>query len=162
MWTHKYLRTCEFLTHGSESPSGWNPHRSRYGILNLDTRGYGSVSPMSALVGDPDPYPWVFQIQNAIPGSVRVSATGWLGAVSQKLMGQQVLESTDKYSGYYSYLWNIHRMRKFPISDWFHEIHRSSLNTCPICIILSAFERRGHLQDNASFNNAKILFFWSW
>jgi len=30
---------------------------------------------MSALMGDPDPYPWVFQIQNAIPGSVRVSAT---------------------------------------------------------------------------------------
>jgi len=24
----------------------------------------------SALVGDPDLYPWVFQIQNAIPGSV--------------------------------------------------------------------------------------------
>jgi len=55
-----------------------------------------------------------------------------------------------------------HRMRNFPISDRFHEIHRSSLNTCPICIILSAFERRGHSQDNASFNNAKILFFWSW
>ena len=50
-------------------------------------------------------------------------------------------------------------MRKFPISDRFHEIHRSSLNTCPICIILSAFERCGHSQDNASFNNAKILFF---
>ena len=30
----------------------------------------------SALAGDPDPYPRVFQIQNAIPGSVRVSATG--------------------------------------------------------------------------------------
>src|SRR5882762_10269371 len=57
----------------------------------------------------------------------------------------------------YSYLRNM--MRKFPISDRFHEIHRSSLNTCPICIILSAFERRGHSQDNASFNNAKILFF---
>ena len=39
----------------------------------------------SALVGDPDPYPQVFQIQNAIPGSVWVSATGWLGAVSQNL-----------------------------------------------------------------------------
>jgi len=25
--------------------------------------------------GDPDPYPWVFQIQNAIPGSMWVSAT---------------------------------------------------------------------------------------
>ena len=35
MWTHKYLRTREFLTHGSESPGGWNPHRSRYSILNL-------------------------------------------------------------------------------------------------------------------------------
>jgi hypothetical protein len=60
----------------------------------------------SALVGDPDPYPWVFQIQNAIPGSVRVSATGWLGAVSQKLagsrvlVGPQVLGSTYKYSVY--------------------------------------------------------------
>ena len=30
---------------------------------------------MSALVGDPDPYPQVFQFQNAIIGSVRVSAT---------------------------------------------------------------------------------------
>ena len=30
----------------------------------------------SALAGDPDPYPWVFQIQNAIPGSIWVSATG--------------------------------------------------------------------------------------
>ena len=35
LWTHKYSRTREFLTHGSESPGGWNPHRSRYGILNL-------------------------------------------------------------------------------------------------------------------------------
>ena len=31
---------------------------------------------MSALVGDLDLYPQVFQIQNAIPGSVWVSATG--------------------------------------------------------------------------------------
>ena len=38
-----------------------------YSIIRLNT---------SALVGDPDPYPQVFQIQNAIPGSVRVSATG--------------------------------------------------------------------------------------
>ena len=30
----------------------------------------------SALAGDPDPYPRVFRIQNAIPGSARVSATG--------------------------------------------------------------------------------------
>ena|SRR6267154_274187 len=29
----------------------------------------------SALVGDPDPYPRVFQVQNAIPGSAWVSAT---------------------------------------------------------------------------------------
>ena len=34
-WTHKYSRTCEFLTHSSESPSGWNPRGSRYGIVNL-------------------------------------------------------------------------------------------------------------------------------
>ena len=30
----------------------------------------------SALAGDLDPYPRVFQILNAIPGSVQVSATG--------------------------------------------------------------------------------------
>src|SRR5882762_7709017 len=36
---------------------------------------------MSALVGDPDPYPWVFQFQNAIIGSV------WVPATSQKLVG---------------------------------------------------------------------------
>jgi len=35
---------------------------------------------MSAIVGDLDPYPWVFQFQNAILGSVWVSATRWLGA----------------------------------------------------------------------------------
>ena len=35
LWKHKYSRTREFLTHGSESPSGWNPCGSRYGILNL-------------------------------------------------------------------------------------------------------------------------------
>ena len=29
---------------------------------------------MSALMSDPDPYPWVFQFQNAIIGSVWVSA----------------------------------------------------------------------------------------
>ena len=34
MQTHKYLRTHKFLTHGSESPGGWNLHRSRYSILN--------------------------------------------------------------------------------------------------------------------------------
>ena len=60
----------------------------------------------SALAGDPDPYPRVFQIQNAIPGSVQVSATGWLGAVSQKLAGSRVLvgphvlESTRVPHGY--------------------------------------------------------------
>ena len=60
----------------------------------------------SALTSDLDPYPQVFQIPNAIPGSVRVSATRWLGAASQKLMGSQVLmgpqvlESTYKYSWY--------------------------------------------------------------
>ena len=61
---------------------------------------------MSALMGDPDPYPQVFQIQNAIPGSVWVSATRQLGPVGQKLMGSQglvgphVFGSTYKYSGY--------------------------------------------------------------
>jgi hypothetical protein len=60
----------------------------------------------SVLMGDPDPYPWVFQIQNALPGSMRVSATRWLRAASQKLVGSrvlvgpQVLGSTYKYSGY--------------------------------------------------------------
>jgi hypothetical protein len=43
----------------------------------------------SALTGDLDPYPWVFQFWNAILGSVWVS-TGWLGATSQKLVGSQV------------------------------------------------------------------------
>ena len=37
--------------------------------------------------------------------------------------------------------------------------HRSSLNTCPICKIIGAFERREHSQDNAHFKNAKIFFF---
>ena len=45
----------------------------------------------SALVNDLDLYPWVFQIQNAIPGSVQVSATRWLGAMSQKLVSSRVL-----------------------------------------------------------------------
>ena len=45
---------------------------------------------MSALMGNPDPYPWVFQIENAIPRSVWVSATGWPRAMSQKHMGFQV------------------------------------------------------------------------
>ena len=51
------------------------------------------------------------------------------------------------------------RMQKFPISDRFYKFHCSSLNTCPIRIILSAFERREHSQDNARFKNAKISFF---
>jgi hypothetical protein len=60
----------------------------------------------SALAGDLDLYLWVFPIQNAIPGSVWVSATGWLAAMSQKLTGSQVLVgpwvpgSTHKYSVY--------------------------------------------------------------
>jgi hypothetical protein len=51
------------------------------------------------------------------------------------------------------------RMLKFQISDRFCKIHRSSLNTCSICIILRAFERREHSQDNPRFKNAKTLFF---
>ena len=47
---------------------------------------------------------------------------------------------------------------KAPILDWFCKIHRSSLNTRPICTILSAFERREHLQDYPRFKNAKIQF----
>ena len=72
----------------------------------LGTSGPSLRQSTSALMGDPDPYPRVFQIQNAIPGSVRVSATGWLGAVGQKLTGSQVLVgphvlgSSYKYSGY--------------------------------------------------------------
>ena len=60
----------------------------------------------SALAGDLDPYPQVFQIQNAIPGSVWVTATRWLRAMSQKLMGSwvpvgpQVLRNTYGYSVY--------------------------------------------------------------
>ena len=46
---------------------------------------------MSALTGDPHPYPQVFQFQNTILGSVQVSATGRLRATSQKLTGSQVL-----------------------------------------------------------------------
>ena len=53
----------------------------------------------------------------------------------------------------------IGRVQKFPISDRFCKIHRSSLNTEPIRIILSAFERREHSQDNPHFKIAKILFF---
>ena len=51
------------------------------------------------------------------------------------------------------------RMQNFPILDQFFEIHHSSLNTCPIRIILGVFERREHSQDNARFKNAKISFF---
>jgi len=35
LWTHEYSRTREFLTCGSKSPGGWNPHRSKYGISKL-------------------------------------------------------------------------------------------------------------------------------
>ena len=58
----------------------------------------------SALVGDPDPYPRVFQIQNAIPGSMQVSATRWLGAVSQKLVGSRVLVGPQVLGSTYKYL----------------------------------------------------------
>jgi len=51
------------------------------------------------------------------------------------------------------------QMQNFPISDQFCEIRCSSLNTRPICIILSAFERREHSKDNPRFRNAKTLFF---
>jgi len=45
------------------------------------------------------------------------------------------------------------------LSDRVYKFHCSSLNTRSICIILSAFERREHSQDNANFLNAKISFF---
>jgi hypothetical protein len=51
------------------------------------------------------------------------------------------------------------RTRKFPISDRFCKIHRSSLNICPICINIGSFERREYPQDNPGFKNAKILIF---
>ena len=38
---------------------------------------YGLRKGTSALVGDLDPYPWAFQFQNAILGSMWVSATRW-------------------------------------------------------------------------------------
>lgn len=46
---------------------------------------------ISALMSDPDLYPWVFQSWNAIPRFVWVSATRWLKAASQKFMGSWVL-----------------------------------------------------------------------
>ena len=58
---------------------GWRSSESDHvsSILNIE-----NISPRShlrlntsALMGDLDPYPQVFQIYNAIPGSVRVSAT---------------------------------------------------------------------------------------
>ena len=61
---------------------------------------------MSALVGDPDPNPWVFNFLIAILGSAPVSATRRLGSVSQVPVNSQVpmsphlLESTYKYSLY--------------------------------------------------------------
>ena len=35
LWTHEYSITHKFLTGGSKSPSGWNPHGSKYGISKL-------------------------------------------------------------------------------------------------------------------------------
>ena len=49
-------------------------------------------------------------------------------------------------------------MRKFPISDRFYKFHCSSLNTCPICIILSAFECCEYSQDNTHFKMQKCYF----
>ena len=54
------------------------------------------------------------------------------------------------------------RMQKFPILDRFCKICCSSLNTPPICIILSAFERREHYWDNPIFKTAKNIIFRSW
>ena len=45
---------------------------------------------MSALAGDPDPYPRVFWVLNVTPGSVKIFSHGSPGAVSQKPMGQWV------------------------------------------------------------------------
>jgi len=44
----------------------------------------------SALAGDPDPNPQVFSFLIAILGSAPVSATGWLGSVSQVPINSQV------------------------------------------------------------------------
>ena len=44
------------------------------------------------------------------------------------------------------------------LSDRIYEFQCSSLNTRLICVILSAFERREHSQDNANLENAKTLF----
>jgi len=54
---------------------------------------------MSALMGDPDLYLWVFQFQNAIIGSV------WVSATSQKLVGSQVLILNRNKVDYCKYKW---------------------------------------------------------
>ena len=61
---------------------------------------------MSALVGDQDLYPWVFQLQNAVIGSVWVSATRWLKATSQKLVGSWVLVLNRNKVDYIKYIVN--------------------------------------------------------
>jgi hypothetical protein len=45
---------------------------------------------MSALMGDPDPYPQVFCMPNVTPRSAKILSHGSPGAVSQKPVGQQV------------------------------------------------------------------------
>ncbi len=55
---------------------------------------------MSALMGDPDLYLWVFQFQNAIIGSV------WVSATSQKLVGSRVLILNRNKVDYIEYIVN--------------------------------------------------------
>jgi len=45
----------------------------------------------SALVGYPDPDPWVFRAPGALPRSVKICSHRWLGSVGQNPMGQWVL-----------------------------------------------------------------------
>jgi len=49
-------------------------------------------------------------------------------------------------------------INKASISDWFCELRRSSLNTHPICTILSAFELREHSQDHPHLKMRKYNF----
>ena len=66
----------------TEQDNKWAQHKAE-GYLIEDGKLWqlGGATPArvrlntSALAGDPDPYPRVFQIQNAIPGFVWVSAT---------------------------------------------------------------------------------------
>jgi len=95
----------------------------------------------------------------------------WLGGKIQRLFGYDwaIKNSQRPYIEHVKTiraLWNLqlfveHRawMEKFPISDRFCKIHCNSLNMQPIRIILGAFERCDHLQDNPGFKNAKIFFF---